>query len=129
VICERCGTVFCWDDADIGALAGKRKRFCSARCKKKASSVLRNRAELAAAYELAAPRLAAEAENRRKREEAARPACPTPEKLAFADQGDALAKAPRIVHTFGRAHKAYECVCGKWHLTAKWAKVPAVRPS
>ena len=128
MICERCGTVFCWDEADVGALAGKRKRFCGENCKKKASAASGKQAERAAAYELAAPRLAAEAEARRKREEASRPACPTPGKLAFADPGDALAKAARIVHTFGRAHKAYECVCGNWHLTQKWAKVPAVKP-
>jgi len=38
MVCERCGTVLCWDEADTVPQDGRqRKRFCSESCKSKAS--------------------------------------------------------------------------------------------
>lgn len=35
MVCGHCRCVFCWDDADQGALGGYRKDFCSRGCKVK----------------------------------------------------------------------------------------------
>lgn len=34
MICERCGTVFCWDEADMTLLTGDHRRFCSGNCQR-----------------------------------------------------------------------------------------------
>lgn len=45
MICERCGCVFCWDEAPEATLfSGSRKRFCSTNCQKKGPRVKTQRA-------------------------------------------------------------------------------------
>jgi hypothetical protein len=52
------------------------------------------------------------------------PACPTPGKLAFANKGDALAKAVTVAYAGARKPlTTYKCACGFWHLTRKASAV------
>jgi hypothetical protein len=74
------------------------------------------------AYRIATPRLAAEAAIRAAREAAALPPCPHPEKVAFETAEDAVAKAARDARVYARAYRAYQCVAGHWHITARYAR-------
>lgn len=111
VICERCGTVFCWDGADQILVGGSRKRFCDDKCARNAARAARH----------------AKAAAKRGQKMLAQPAgpCPTPGKLAFPEPGDALAKAVRASRATSAPHRAYRCPCGYWHLTTKQANAPS----
>jgi hypothetical protein len=112
VICERCGCVFCWDEADEGTLAGERKRFCSKGCRKAGSGPRRQpqRAARKSRAVTAGRDLAV----------AARADCPTPLKLAFSSKNSALGKAAGVTRVFSdKASQAYRCPCGSWHLTTR----------
>jgi len=104
VRCERCGTIFCADDADTVLLGNPPKLFCSRTCKRAASQ----KRVKAGIYRPALP---------------GKPGCPTPAKLAFDTKQAALSKATTVAGTFRQtAVRAYECPCGSWHLTSKRAK-------
>jgi hypothetical protein len=106
MICERCGCVFCWDEADEHALIGQRKRFCSQTCRERAGHV--RRTEEREARKAGLPRAIAE------------PACPTPAKRGFASKHDALAKATKVARAFRYVPvRTYRCPCGSWHLTSQ----------
>ena len=105
VKCERCGTVFCWDDADEAVLAWDedgfpaevfRKLYCGPNCRVKASRKRRK---------VIGPQLRA---------------CLTrPErKQKFASEEDALLTAARVRTQSRRWLYPYKCPCGFWHLTS-----------
>lgn len=98
MICERCGTVFCWDEADEGAGP---KLYCSKECKFRAqrSAYERKRWLLRVCREHPKPAYASE-------EDALR---------AIADLG----RIPPL--------RAYECPCGQWHLSTSEAEVQDLR--
>jgi hypothetical protein len=97
--CEQCGTIFCWDFADVETVLGHRKRYCSASCQKRAAPSSRRRRNKIG-------RIRACREQGKKRYEsydhAGRVA-----KLIWCDSGDTL--------------RPYKCPCGWWHLTSKEA--------
>lgn len=107
MICVRCGTVFCWDEADTLLLGCIPKRFCSTSCQKKGA---RGKVRQPGPVQPLQPT-----------PEIPRPPCPTPWKLVFPEPGDAFGKALRDSRRFGRPYRAYECECGDWHLTMKRA--------
>ena len=37
MVCKHCGTVFCWDNADVTTLNETRKEYCSEQCRKRES--------------------------------------------------------------------------------------------
>lgn len=41
--------------------------------------------------------------------------CPTPEKIVFRNEIEAMMKAHRAGEWHGTNLKAYKCRCGKWH--------------
>lgn len=45
--------------------------------------------------------------------------CPTPKKLAFTSQEEAINAALRKSRRFGAGQRPYRCVCGAWHLSTK----------
>jgi formylmethanofuran dehydrogenase subunit B len=101
MICERCGTVFCWDEADEYAVHG-RKLYCSTTCKTKASAARTARARM---------RLQAciDRENRKRR---------------YATEREALLAAAAFRSAKRRWLFAYKCPCGWWHLTSDAAQEP-----
>ena len=101
MICEWCGTVFCWDDADETALGCGRKQFCSRSCAKRASAArtgLRQR------------------DRARQRERAA---CRRHGKVPYENEAVATKAAGAIFSEFGWNLRPYECSCGSWHLTSQ----------
>ncbi len=100
MICERCGTVFCWDDADAILLGSGRKRFCSKECKKKDRKGIGSR------------RVHAQRSWRKYRQ---KQACSERSKPVYATEEDALCFAAGCVPPL----YPYECPCGSWHLTSQ----------
>jgi hypothetical protein len=99
VICERCGTVFCWDEADEGTLGGGRRRYCGKSCRIKAqpsSKQVRLR------------------RNRRSWQVAD---CTSRRKERYADIDAAMVATARIFRQTGKDMYPYECACGSWHLS------------
>lgn len=45
--------------------------------------------------------------------------CPTADKIPFPDQGSAVRAAGKRQAMTGAALRAYQCVCGFWHLTSQ----------
>jgi hypothetical protein len=109
VICERCGTVFCWDDADQLFISGlaNRRRFCSERCRKQArrrAAPSYRRQRWRNSYFVRNLQLAICAEQGKKRYESKREAHQDAKRLKV------------VMHV--RLYP-YECACGWWHLTSK----------
>jgi hypothetical protein len=101
MICERCGTVFCWDGADQLFIGGTRKRFCSDLCRVKAQQSTQ------AARRRRALRLRQAA------------TCSSRGKEPYGDIHAALIAAARIFRKTGKDLYPYECACGSWHLSKK----------
>jgi len=91
MICERCGTVFCWDGADQILLGGPRIRFCSRQCAKRSRP----------SYE-----------RRRQREN-----CTDRGKQDYEDAAAASVAASLVWRGTGLQLYPYECACGAWHLS------------
>jgi hypothetical protein len=98
MICERCGTVFCWDEADEGTLCGVRRRYCSKTCRARAA---RDRSR------------------KHTRTRRALAACTDKAKHWYEDERDALLAAARYERLHGERRYPYECPCGTWHLTSE----------
>ena len=98
MICERCGTVFCWDDADGILLGGNPKRFCSKECKRRDRKGLGSRRAHVQKYWQ-------------------KQACDQRPKPRYASEEDALCGAADL----GRIPplRPYSCPCGGWHLTSQ----------
>jgi hypothetical protein len=110
MICERCGTVFCWDDADEGALAGSRKRYCSKTCASKVSPSFRRMRNQNLS---------------RRRDRAERIAvCAERGKASFESEAAAARGALNPSRQIGCHLYPYECACGKWHLTSEAPLTP-----
>lgn len=108
MVCERCGTVFCWDEADAGSVGGLRKRFCSKECKKRSepSSKRHNN------------RYLRERASREARREHQLELCEEQDKKRYGDEPSAWGAAGRIYESKGdRPMYPYLCACGWWHLT------------
>lgn len=106
MVCEHCGTIFCWDEADNAPMDGRnRKRFCSEHCKKRASAKRtgknvnseQRRRNSALRYELTI--------------------CETRGKQRYTDIVAARQGAGRVLQHKGWVLYPYLCVCGFWHLT------------
>lgn len=106
--CERCGTVFCWDEADEYAIHG-RKLYCSNTCKTKASSDrvrLRRQGQRRLA-ELAASLKACNEQGKRR--------FPSKEKAEAAAAAAAAVRATKPLYV-------YRCPgTDHWHVTSKKA--------
>jgi hypothetical protein len=106
MVCERCGTVFCWDDADEGTLAGNKKRFCGEECKRRG----RSKGDVTAQRQRKRQR-------RRPREKQLRN-CMLRAKNPYLSRQEAVADATRILSESGVTLHPYECACGWWHLSS-----------
>lgn len=107
MVCEHCGTIFCWDEADVGSLGGSRKLYCSRSCKSKAT--------VARAGTVKALQLIAEQQVRRKKRQLE--LCKVQGKKQYADVVLARTTAQRLYIAKGWMLYPYECACGFWHLT------------
>jgi hypothetical protein len=107
VICERpgCGTVFCWDGADEVWLGKGPKRFCSKECQRYRDRGADWRSRQLAACER------------------------SPKRGQFDDEMTAKLAALRIRLRSGDELRAYECACGRWHLTSNLEWQPSLRDS
>ena len=94
-----CGTVFCWDDADLTILSGQRKLYCSETCKKRA-------------------------ENARAAERRNQSVCKKRGKVPHPSVTKAQAAAARQLAQNGRVLYPYLCPCGSWHLTKQPPPIP-----
>lgn len=94
-----CGTVFCWDDADLTITGAQEKLYCSETCKNRAY-----RARVA--------------EKRRQN------VCKKRGKVPYPKVSAARAAAARQFTSHGRVLYPYPCQCGSWHLTKKPNLVP-----
>jgi hypothetical protein len=96
MICQRCGTVFCWDDADEGRASGP-KLYCSATCKhRKTPGYQRQR--------------------HRRRQLVL---CRRQNKTAYDTELIATATANLLRRERRWSGYPYECACGSWHLTSQ----------
>jgi hypothetical protein len=93
MICERCGTVFCWDGADEVLVGGPRKRYCDDICAKKASKARPHRIKVQLRM------------------------CSERPKPGYATREAALQAAAQL-QRIPTLHP-YECPCGFWHLTSE----------
>ena len=117
MICEGCGCVFCWDDADEGSLSGNRKLYCGNTCKTKANK----------ARQAGEPSPVAVRRGRQRSLEA----CALRNKQRFADRAAAEIVADEWslrdqIRNRAKAWRPYKCPCGWWHLTSGRARGPAV---
>jgi hypothetical protein len=97
VICEHCGTVFCWDDADTILLGSTPKRYCSKACKRNANQRPSQRDKW--------------------RNYRSRKACEDRPKNRYDSREEALyaiSQIRRIPPLY-----PYLCRCGSWHLTSQ----------
>jgi hypothetical protein len=100
MVCERCGTVFCWDGADEVIIGGPRKRYCSNACQHSAAKARAVRAKHQTQVQLQM--------------------CRERPKTGYATMESALlavAELRRIPPLY-----PYECPCGWWHLTSQPAR-------
>ena len=102
MVCERCGTVFCWDEAGESA---SRRDYCSDTCKR------------------AAKRRRTAQRNRTQAAQLAR--CTQQGKRRYADDAEA-ADVVRRAARHGKTLHPYECACGWWHLTSNRQEYKAV---
>ena len=100
MICERCGTVFCWDEADTAFLGGRPKLFCSKACKKNASK--------------ARQALAVRDQHRRQVQ---LQMCAERPKTGYATREAALLAVTELRPV--PPLYPYGCSCGWWHLTKR----------
>jgi hypothetical protein len=108
VVCEHCGTVFCWDNADIASLGGSRKRFCSKSCKTSASNKRTGVRALSTQAKRSERRLARRLE-----------ACRERGKPQYGSETLAKTTALRLYAAKGWMLYPYNCPCGFWHLTSE----------
>lgn len=96
MICERCGTVFCWDEADEAGEDTGRRKYCSRSCSRNSKAD-------------------AKAERARRLREP----CPANGKAPYLSRPEAEAAAfDRALKGYGLRHP-YQCeTCGRWHLTS-----------
>jgi hypothetical protein len=114
VICERCGTVFCWDEADEYAVHG-RKLYCSKVCARKAG---KRRQQV----RQGSPR-------RRRHLESSLAACAEQGKRQYPDSERAQAAAAAVLSRTGQPLRAYRCAgTGHWHLTSLSSNHSRMRP-
>jgi len=104
MVCGRCGTVFCWDDADQILLGSDKKKYCGKSCSHKVSPSSRR-------------------SKRRRRElashtETVLAGCAERGKMPFRTSGDAEREARRLAVTRGLCLYPYQCRCSAWHLTS-----------
>ena len=104
MICERCGTVFCWDEADSTFNSGDRKKYCSKTCKTKGPVP-----EPVLSY----------------REQRQLEACTAKGKKPYPSIVAAKSIAVRLFTLHGWRLYPYRCVCGMWHLTSQEQDTPA----
>lgn len=96
--------MFCWDEADVGALAGQTKRYCSDTCHKKSQAGARaQRARYAQRRRLRKPR----------------PPCPQPGKHPYEGPLNAALEAAARRRGRDAPLYPYPCACGAWHLSSK----------
>lgn len=99
MICEHCGTVFCWDEADLVFLGAPRRRYCCTNCAKRAS----------------AKRTGARSRQQLRAEQ--RDSCMQRGKVVFEDASAAVKSVEAIYKNHDLQMYPYECVCGWWHLS------------
>jgi hypothetical protein len=107
VVCERCGTIYCWDEADVASLGGSRKRYCSKTCKDKTNSSKKISDE--------------DHEVHRKARQLE--ACQARGKKPYTSIVIARNVATRLFVQYGWTLYPYQCVCGNWHLTSQVQEV------
>lgn len=100
MVCERCGTVFCWDDAPELTLGGLRKRYCSETCRKKSTP----------------GRKATRSRSRARAKQ--RASCAKRGKKLYPDSTAAMKDVEGAFRKNGVQMYPYQCACGWWHLTS-----------
>lgn len=112
--CLRCGTVFCWDEADVATLGGARKLYCGGTCKRKHRALLRKQRERR--EQLARERARHRGQLARERQLAL---CQEQKKRKFSTRPEARLAARMARHRNKSVRlRPYECACGWWHLTS-----------